>query len=1002
MIEPLLNDEDERVITGEFHFTDSIFDLREKPVPNLNHDFFTPSEKIIKDFAEFISFLKIGHLNASSVPKHRDEIGYILQKCLFDIFGVCETFNKKHTPKSVFNIQGYTFFHKDRNTASKGGVGLYVKNEYKAKRINLPSEPNQPELCFVEVTIGNMKLAIGEIYKSPLIPYGVYAQLHETLAFLTSKYAHTIIMGDFNVDMQKLNSSAVSFLNSNVLDPFALTQVVESPTRITRKTSTLIDLVLTASPENVKKIGVVDVPGISDHCLVYFSYALKKPKYKPKMITRRDLKNFKEDKFIQDISNTSWDDIYTTENTNDKADIFEQKFSTVLDTHAPFKTFRVTRPPSPWLTDEIKEHMDNRDRYKNKFNEQKLNSEKEEKLSETYNIYQGLRNKVTHMIRASKIKTFNEQINEKIKNPKSFHSALKNDSIVDNKRITSNHTTPDPTALNDCFLSYNNAKVDDRKIDAEIHEILKGKLDPSFKFQQVSEPEIKKVIKSIKTNACGVDKISSYFLKLCIDQISEPVKNIINNSFQTGIFPSRWKKALVKPLPKINIPLELTDFRPISLLPAISKIIEKIAAKQMVFHLKSKMLLDPHQSAYKQHHSTLTALLNITDDIYDALENTEIIILILLDYSKAFDCANHKLILAKLEKYGFKKEALTWINSYLSDRSQKVCSEEKSSTWKNMVNGVPQGSILGPLLFTILISDIKEEIKNGKYHLYADDTQLYYRCKVSDINETIKLINSDLDRISNFSSKNCLKLNNTKSNFIIIGSRPNLLNLSKTKISEVKIGNIPIERKTHVKNLGVIFDETLSWDKHINKCIGNAYGKFKQAYRFKHFLSKEAKLSISEMYILSQFNYCDALFLNTSKLLKTKIQKVQNNCIRFALNLRKFDHISAHRNSLGFLNMDNRRMLHSLTLMQKIVQKTAPEYLRVRVHRHADIHEHNTRNRLAFTTDNNKTAKKANSFFGCIHKHYNTLCNNTDISTISIDTFKLKCKKLLLETGENN
>ena len=209
------------------------------------------------------------------------------------------------------------------------------------------------------------------------------------------------------------------------------------------------------------------------------------------------------------------------------------------------------------------------------------------------------------------------------------------------------------------------------------------------------------------------------------------------------------------------------------------------------------------------------------------------------------------------------------------------------------------------------------------------------------------------------------------------------------------IGNNPIERKIHVKNLGVIFDETL-WDKHINKCIGKAYGKFKQAFRFKKFLSQKAKLNISETYILSQFNYCDALFLNSSKILKNKIQKVQNSCLRFALDLRKYEHITIHRKKLDLLSMDERRSLHSLTLMHKIVKQIAPSYLCTRIKQHVHIHNYRTRNRLGLAITNMETAKKSNSFFGSIQKLYNSVSGNLDMSNFSINVFKTKCEKYLV------
>ena len=174
----------------------------------------------------------------------------------------------------------------------------------------------------------------------------------------------------------------------------------------------------------------------------------------------------------------------------------------------------------------------------------------------------------------------------------------------------------------------------------------------------------------------------------------------------------------------------------------------------MIEHLNNTNYFDSLQSAYKQSHSTITALLNVTDDIYEALENSELVFLVLLDYSKAFDCANHKLMLAKLKAAGFGGDSLSWVSSYLGGRRQKVVTTNNESSWQNVINGVPQGSVLGPLLFTVLVSDLRDAIKRGRYHMYADDTQLYYSCKCEDANITIDNINSDLSRISKYSKTN--------------------------------------------------------------------------------------------------------------------------------------------------------------------------------------------------------------------------------------------------------
>ena len=369
----------------------------------------------------------------------------------------------------------------------------------------------------------------------------------------------------------------------------------------------------------------------------------------------------------------------------------------------------------------------------------------------------------------------------------------------------------------------------------------------------------------------------------------------------------------------------------------------------------------------------------------------------MLDYSKAFDCANHRLILAKLKAAGFRDDSLEWIFSYLNGRRQKVTTHLGESSWTEVLNGVPQGSVLGPLLFTVLVSDLGDAIKRGRYHMYADDTQLYYSCKPENANSTIKEINSDLDRISTFSKNNCLRLNAGKSKFIVIGSRHNLKKLKDIQLDPIKIDNNIIEREYEAKNLGVTVDEELTWVRHVNLSIAKGYGKLKQAYRFKNFLNESSKHHLTETYILSQFNYADIVLQNLSEQLQNKIQKMQNRCIRFTFGLRKYDHISAFTKNKKILNMKSRRLLHSLTLMFKIKNGKAPMYLCKRIKNHSETHSHFTRNRLNINPPFARTKLRSMSYFVYISKKFNELSKNINVNNISTNTFKTKCTHYLLD-----
>ena len=725
------------------------------------------------------------------------------------------------------------------------------------------------------------------------------------------------------------------------------------------------------------------------------AYSIKKPKFKPVTVTRRDFRNFDVDGFVAAAETAPWENIILVQNVNDKVTVLENTINDLLDVFAPYKTFTIRKPNStPWLTDEILDIMNKRDMFKMNYNKTR---------NKTFLAnYKELRNKVTSMMRQSQKKLFNETINDKVKNPKKFYAAAKKLNVVSDKstRSSINFTAE---SLNETFLKNNNANIDANFIQEKISDLHSKTLPSIHKFYltDITEHDVIKVARTIKSMSVGVDNINSFVIKLLINRISTVLTNIINTSFQTGIFPDRWKSAVIKPIPKLPIPLAASDFRPISLLPALSKIIEKLVNIQIVAYLTKHSLLDPYQSAYRKNHSAQTALLKLTEDIFDTIDDSEVTLLVFLDFSKAFDTVNHKLLLAKLAILGFQENVCDWILSYLSGRQQMVKTDKDKSKWSSVLNGVPQGSILGPLLFTILVSDMRVTIWNGSYITYADDTNLYWESTVEAINDTIKKANGVLQNISTYCDNTILKLNEDKCKFMVIGSKPAIRKIKTMHLDKVILNNISLDRVEHTKLLGVTFDEVLSWRKHVNLCISKAMANFLQMYRFKRFLDTSSKKILCESIVLSQFNYCSVVYCSIDVFLERKIQKIQNMCTRFIYDYRRKDDCNyvTCRKEMGWLNMKNRTLKFGLIQIYKILNGLAPNYLRDSFTLVSEIHKVNTRrsSNINIFIDKNISSKihrKAYTFY--IAKIYNSLPEKIKKSD-SVNSFKKTLHRYIVE-----
>ena len=666
------------------------------------------------------------------------------------------------------------------------------------------------------------------------------------------------------------------------------------------------------------------------YCIRKFNVAVEKGH---KMIKTRKMKNFNEQAFLSDVAGINWEQMLTeTDDINVLVNHWTSTFSLIIDKHAPLCEMRVSEKYCPWIDRDQRDLMRTRDKLKK--------SAVKGKSAPLLDSYRHVRNKVNALNTQQKKEYYNDKISACKGNMKESWKAI--NELLNKRSKSSNidslkesgsetvHKKDIPDAMNSYLCSVGKDLAD--KISPVANPLLSGdfeknKAKAKFHCMTIEVQEIRDAFAKVKTaKSFGIDNISSYFLKLALPFIENSLAFMFNTSIETSMFPGSWKIARVTPIYKNGDRADKSNYRPISVLPVISRLFEKLVTNQVYQHMEDNGLFSSGQSAYLRLHSTVTHLLKNTDDWYNGLDLGRLVGLVFIDLKKAFDTVDHEILCQKLVHYGVQQRELAWFRSYLCNRKQFCRVNGVSSKTEGIDVGVPQGSCLGPLLFLIYINDLPQAVQNSTVSMYADDTSLCYQS--SDINELNEAINNDLRQLDIWVQGNKLSLNIAKTNSMLVSTKQkhNILK-SRNEDLNLKIRDNDLEIIQKTKYPGVQIDNSLNWKEHIKTVstkVSRAIGFLKHA---KTFLRQETLKALCTGIVEPHFRYCCSVWGCAGLTELNQLQKLQNRAARIITN-SSFDTPSRPLiDQLGWKTIEELVASESKTMVFKSLHELAPQYL---------------------------------------------------------------------------
>ena len=979
---------------------------------NSDHDLAQiPSSKYItenqaKDIIESFSkdTFSLLHLNIRSINKHFDELQTLLQNSKnksFSVIGLTETWLSSNT-NLPYAINGYDLLVNNRSNRTGGGVALYISHSFDfIVREDLNTMNDTIESLFVEISIPYFKnIIVGVIYRPPNTnSIDFLTQLEDLLRDPIFLNKDSFIMGDFNIDLLKhINSSSEDFLDTFLSASFL--PLISKPTRVATHSATLLDNIFcNILPTPNSSIIISD---ITDHYPIMAHFELKQTNTRSFSLPERRRASHENIASLgTSLDRADWSSVLNTSDVNTALENFLEIFNEHLNRHVPKKEDNhvsyKTAPRLPWVSKSLLRSINRKNRLFYKF--------KMKKTQQSKNRYISYKNTLTKLLRSEKRKYYAiqlEQYKHDIKNTWKILKQAMNISKMKSK-ITKlkfkDKIIEDPDAIANTFNSYfstigENLSQNIPLASKHFSTFLSQPIPNSIFFVPTTKYEITDIVTAFNNkHSAGPDGISNFILKGVISSVADPLEHIFNLSITSGVFPEQMKIAKVIPLFKKGDILDASNYRPISLLSSLSKILEKLIFMRTVKFLKDNNTFTNSQFGFRQKHSTIHALLNFVDKVAHNIDDHSHLIGIFLDFSKAFDTINHDILLYKLSHYGIRGKALEWFRNYLNNRKQYVYLNGFNSSYKDINCGVPQGSILGPLLFIIYINDFCNSSDILSFILFADDSNVFFSHKNPHI--LARTVNCELKNVTQWIRANKLSLNLQKTKYMIFS------NTIETLPTDIVLDEIPLENVSHIKFLGITVDNKLSWKTHIENTVRTISRNIGVINRLKSHIPSSSLLTLYSSLILPYLNYGILAWGNTHQILLEKLLIQQKKVLRIICNVPPRSHTDSLFSKHKILRIHDLYRFQLGQFMYKFKNNSLPQVFDSLFLQNQSLHDYPTRQSDEFHLPLLRTLLAQKSFIFTGPKFWNSLENDIK-NAPSLYTFKNKLKKKLLKAYNCN